>query len=731
LTVDFFQLYIDIMQKLLNTHSFAPYSPWQRICSTAKTRLLAQLTLMLIIGLGFTNSAKAAITYGSDYLFISGSNPAVNGTYFTNNNDPSNGYTNPRDFKAQSTLGTYDRASGSLLLGGEANTTQSGNDKVGSVDLLYRIYPSSGPVPSITAVPYQVLSLTPDATKGSIKWKSTSQPNLLTAANGTGEYVLDLFFSFTIPGANKNTPTQVITDRPGNYQTTFTVTDVTGVTPATWLGRSPNWSTDSNWSSGKAPTPNTDVTIPYSTTRGFVYPQVFSLAQARTLTIMGAGIANKATVTITTGGDLQVFGDLRDPYQGLAQDAGYFTLAGTTQTLSSVKLRSVRIQGGGRKFLSDRMEIVSSLEFVNAAGGGILVTGTNNAVDFGVNLNLGAAITGEDEANNSYVEGILNSVRIVEQGILTDFGNIGIDLLANAGRPGYTTVTRLTNIPYDGVGVKGASVKRSFEFAADNMNDLGLSLTFHYMNIELNGNDPANLAIFTSPTNTSAFTSLGRSAPVNTANKIVRVNNISNTLGAVFTLGQIAPLPVTLVSFTATPTLQGAALLRWVTAKELNNKGFGIERTLGTNDTWKEVGYLATTNTPNGKSYEYTDKSLITAPASTQAYYRLRQEDLDGKVTYSPVAAVARQAALASTGIVLSPVPLDGPNLSVSFAEAGQAGQEVAIINTQGQRMLHFTTQNNAEGTLSLPVANLAAGVYIVRIQTPGQAVRHARFVKL
>jgi hypothetical protein len=186
-----------------------------------------------------------------------------------------------------------------------------------------------------------------------------------------------------------------------------------------------------------------------------------------------------------------------------------------------------------------------------------------------------------------------------------------------------------------------------------------------------------------------------------------------------------------LVSFTATPTLQGAALLRWVTAKELNNKGFGIERTLGTNDTWKEVGYLATTNTPNGKSYEYTDKSLITAPASTQAYYRLRQEDLDGKVTYSPVAAVARQAALASTGIVLSPVPLDGPNLSVSFAEAGQAGQEVAIINTQGQRMLHFTTQNNAEGTLSLPVANLAAGVYIVRIQTPGQAVRHARFVKL
>jgi hypothetical protein len=42
-----------------------------------------------------------------------------------------------------------------------------------------------------------------------------------------------------------------------------------------------------------------------------------------------------------------------------------------------------------------------------------------------------------------------------------------------------------------------------------------------------------------------------------------------------------------------------------------------------------------------------------------------------------------------------------------------------------------YTTQASSDAALSLPVERLAAGVYIVSVRVAGQAVRHARFVKL
>jgi methionine-rich copper-binding protein CopC len=81
--------------------------------------------------------------------------------------------------------------------------------------------------------------------------------------------------------------------------------------------------------------------------------------------------------------------------------------------------------------------------------------------------------------------------------------------------------------------------------------------------------------------------------------------------------------------------------------------------------------------------------------------------------------------------LLLSPVPVTGASISLTFAEAGQAGSEISITNTQGQRLYNYTTQASTDTALSLPVERLAAGVYIVSVRVPGQALRHARFVKL
>lgn len=368
--------------------------------------------------------------------------------------------------------------------------------------------------------------------------------------------------------------------------------------------------------------------------------------------------------------------------------------------------------------------------------GGNLQTSLSNKVVLYTNntTNVSAMLGGERVA--SHIIGNVQSTQVVNPANSSrTFGNIGLSLTAKdrTSRLGQTTVVRTTGTPLYGAGAS-TSIERYYYLTYTNPTPtFNYTLQVAYRFDELAGVPDSKLVLFKSAAASGPFTALtGRTANATTHSFTLDLAQDQLTSGMFLTASNgDAPLPVTLVSFTAAPTPQGAALLRWLTATEVNNKGFAIERQFDSNDTWKEVGYVAATLTPNGKAYEFTDKSLASAPASAQAYYRLRQEDLDGKVSYSPVAVITRKATELSTELVLSPVPADEPSLSVAFAEAGQAGQEVAILNTQGQRVLHLTTQANAEGTLSLPVANLAAGVYIVRIQTPGQAVRHARFVKL
>jgi hypothetical protein len=727
LAVDFFQLYIDIMQKPLNTQQFAPYPLLQRILIIAKDRLFAGLALFLLVS--FAQQALAAsINNPATATFTPGVGTGRGTSQNYNfNTAPTNGFVGT--ISSGTGTGSFDRGTGHLYLSGAISTSESGNESFTSVGLSYRVY-KNGTTPT---GPFNFLSLRTTAASNA-KDKTWNQPSTvvdLLSSTSEGFYTVQFYFQATYT-SNRTPPagTTLTIDNSGTFYTAQF--EVKGTQAARWASNfgDTNWFNADNWDPKAVPTVTTDVTIPFSD-NSFSYPIISGTAYARTLTIEANG-SSGANLTQLSG-DLFIFGDFNDANGGFRQNNATLVLAGTVpQNFDGGIFTNIRIQGGSEKRLSAgrRMVVGGLLDFLS----GKIITPTNSSTTGIVDLSSSGRIRGESETN--YVEGVLQANSRASIGNPVDFGGVGITLTLNSasGATNGIIVTRKTGIAYAGVGISptAASITRSFTFNFGDTGSQSFGLAFNYLNRELNGNTASKLGIYSYSVSDESSVNFG-SDYTDVGQKTVTVNNITSRLATVFTLADynIIPLPVTLVSFTATPTPQGAALLRWVTAKELNNKGFGIERTLDASNTWKEVGYVATTNTPNGKSYEYTDKSLITAPTSAQAYYRLRQEDLDGKVSYSPVAAVARQAVVASTNLVLSPVPVDGPNLSVSFAEAGQAGQEVAIINTQGQRMLHFTTQENAEGTLTLPVANLAAGVYIVRIQTPGQAVRHARFVKL
>lgn len=688
--------------------------------------LLTSFVLLLLTG--SFNQVRASVTIGTDYVIIGGTNTTANGTYYTN---IANSSANKGSFGSIS-LGSFDRGTGILTLNARATTSQSGSDAVQSAQLFYRVY-LAGTTPPTT---YTALNLdnavsTGNGSNQSTTWTtSVNPPNLLTATSA-GTYRLDLYFYF-VSKNNQGSPSFYF-DRTSNspYTTTF---GVTGTPAATWVGNTTDWFTANNWSNNAVPTLSTDVTITFPIASSN-YPVITGSsvpAKVRTLRLDNSSSPNTKILTLNSG-ELQVYSDFQNPNNGFNQRNGIFTLAGTTQTFDGGSFTDFRVQGGGTKTLSNRMDITNTLTFFN--DGGILSTRTDNSDFYSVDLGTTANVIGENET--SYVLGFLRApYRVITRSTTPyTFGGIGIELTSSPNSPvdpGSSIVTRRTGLAYTGVGINNTSVTRSFTFSAlDNSNPQTYTLTFHYLNNELNGNGPTSdkLAFYRLPSGSTTIDALDRAS---SSTKTVVSNVITGTLAATFTLGQtVNPLPVTLISFTATPTAQGAALLRWATATESNNRGFGIERQLGANEAWQSVGFVAAGAT-TGSTYEFTDKSLVNAPASTQAYYRLRQEDLDAKVTYSPVAAINRTAAVAATELTLSPVPVSGTdNLAVGLAEAGQAGIMVAVTNTQGQRLISFTTQASTDAALSLPVTSLAAGVYIVTVQVPGQAARHARFVKL
>ena len=123
-------LFIDTMQKHLNTHPFAPYLLLERIFFNAKAaRLAVALVALLLAGLGRQASAQTT-RFVQNFVIINGAR------YYTNTGSG-------QSFQGAS-LGSFNRGTAGVaaLLGGESNTENRTTDNFTSVQLLYRVITS-------------------------------------------------------------------------------------------------------------------------------------------------------------------------------------------------------------------------------------------------------------------------------------------------------------------------------------------------------------------------------------------------------------------------------------------------------------------------------------------------------------------------------------------------------------------------------------------------------------
>lgn len=170
-----------------------------------------------------------------------------------------------------------------------------------------------------------------------------------------------------------------------------------------------------------------------------------------------------------------------------------------------------------------------------------------------------------------------------------------------------------------------------------------------------------------------------------------------------------APLPVQVVSFTATAAAGGPAVrLTWTTASELNSAYFVVERSLDGARFTPAGQVTAAGTTTTVHAYAYLDTS---EPAALLRYYRLRQVDQDGTSTYSCVRTCASSSpGGAVPGLSLYPMPARS---QATLVGAGPRA-DVHLLDALGRSVLHTTADEAGTTQLLLP-AGLTPGVYVVR----------------
>lgn len=174
------------------------------------------------------------------------------------------------------------------------------------------------------------------------------------------------------------------------------------------------------------------------------------------------------------------------------------------------------------------------------------------------------------------------------------------------------------------------------------------------------------------------------------------------------------PMPVELTSFTSSVNSRDAKL-QWITASELNNSGFDIQRTNADNN-WINVGYVTGSGTSHiPVNYSFEDKNITAGKYK----YRLKQTDYNGNYEYYNLASDVEVGIPSKFNLSQNypnpfnpvtkidyTVPVDS---KVSLIIYDVSGREVTrLINNDLKKADYYTVTFNGSG--------FSSGVYFYKL---------------
>lgn len=174
-------------------------------------------------------------------------------------------------------------------------------------------------------------------------------------------------------------------------------------------------------------------------------------------------------------------------------------------------------------------------------------------------------------------------------------------------------------------------------------------------------------------------------------------------------------LPVEWLAFEAAIQEEGVELT-WMTGSEVNNDFFTVERSTDAEEyeALSIVDAIGQSSEPT--VYQLTDRM----PPSGRLYYRIRQTDFDGNMSFSDQIEVLMEETVLRLSVYPNPVSeIATVELNLPEATSGT----IALMSIAGQEMRRIETELPAGKSLQqLDVSEFPAGIYLLQLRTAGNA---------
>ena len=173
-------------------------------------------------------------------------------------------------------------------------------------------------------------------------------------------------------------------------------------------------------------------------------------------------------------------------------------------------------------------------------------------------------------------------------------------------------------------------------------------------------------------------------------------------------------VPVELTSFNANAS-EGNVELNWVTATEINNQIFEIERK-PVDGQFRIIGYVnGHGTTTEQQTYSYIDKNIEQGNYA----YRLKQIDFDGRFNYSSEVEVE---VLGPAEYVLEqnyPNPFN-PATLIKYSVAQDGFVSLNVFNLLGEKVALLVNENLKTGRyeINFNASDLSSGIYFYRLDS-------------
>jgi len=177
-----------------------------------------------------------------------------------------------------------------------------------------------------------------------------------------------------------------------------------------------------------------------------------------------------------------------------------------------------------------------------------------------------------------------------------------------------------------------------------------------------------------------------------------------------------------------------SVIVKWVTASEYNNSHFEVERSFDMK-LFKTValvldGFVAE---GTGKAYAYKEAAGEVKNGKT-VYYRLKQFNEDGGVSYSTIMAVRLLTnSTGSTNAIMqvSPNPAAN-NLSIQVNSAVSGLAEIRVVSLSGQTLLskQSTISKGYSNVVVEGLNKLNSGIYMTQLIMNGTVIDNQKLIK-